>query len=275
MSSALIRWLEKDETQQTLQREAPDGVDIQQMKRWFHYLINNDEDIQDCDPRTVASALLEAAHLGLDPGRNGHAYIIKYGQEAQLQIGYQGMIELAKRSGELANVAADVVREADEFDFYRENGEPKTIHRPKYNGDRGDIRLVYAVLTLKNGKRKVEILDQQDIEAVKNAAKFKGKLSPAWKNFEGEMLKKSAIKRALKTVSQSPEVQRAINHDNAQHFNLERDDRYEAPPRIESQNTASRALTYTDDEIPFGQDEQPEPEVIDADEEGDEEGVVV
>ncbi|EKF2878464.1 recombinase RecT, partial [Escherichia coli] len=87
--------------------------------------------------------IVQCSQLGLEPGSAlGHAYLLPFGNKneksgkknVQLIIGYRGMIDLARRSGQIASLSARVVREGDEFNF--EFGlDEKLIHRPGENED--------------------------------------------------------------------------------------------------------------------------------------------
>lgn len=56
--------------------------------------------IAQCSQNSLFKVLLDCSSLGLEPdGRRAH--IIPYGNEATLIIDYKGLIELAKRSGEV------------------------------------------------------------------------------------------------------------------------------------------------------------------------------
>lgn len=69
-----------------------------------------------CSVPSLLGALVQCAQLGLEPDpRLGLAYLVPYGQDAQLIIGYRGLIHLARRSGEVASVEAHVVYDRDEF----------------------------------------------------------------------------------------------------------------------------------------------------------------
>ncbi|EHL7675887.1 recombinase RecT, partial [Escherichia coli] len=96
-----------------------------------------------CDTMSFVSAIVQCSQLGLEPGSAlGHAYLLPFGNKneksgkknVQLIIGYRGMIDLARRSGQIASLSARVVREGDEFSF--EFGlDEKLIHRPGENED--------------------------------------------------------------------------------------------------------------------------------------------
>lgn len=67
-------------------------------------------------------------------------------KNVQLIIGYRGMIDLARRSRQIASLSARVVREGDDFSF--EFGlEEKLVHRPGENED-AQVTHVYAVARL-------------------------------------------------------------------------------------------------------------------------------
>src|SRR5699024_349340 len=77
-----------------------------------------------CDTMSFVSAIVQCSQLGLEPGSAlGHAYLLPFGNKneksgkknVQLIIGYRGMIDLARRSGQIASLSARVVREGDEF----------------------------------------------------------------------------------------------------------------------------------------------------------------
>ena len=77
-----------------------------------------------CTPMSFLGAVLQCAQLGLVPdGFLGQAYLIPYENrkrkppvlEVQFQCGYRRLITLARRSGEISNMGADVVYEKDQF----------------------------------------------------------------------------------------------------------------------------------------------------------------
>ena len=62
--------------------------------------------LAECTPKSFLGAMMNAAQLGLEPNTPlGQAYILPYSNkgvmEAQFQIGYKGLIDLAYRSGEV------------------------------------------------------------------------------------------------------------------------------------------------------------------------------
>src|SRR5690606_34595531 len=67
----------------------------------------------ECTRESLALALIEAGQLGLEPnGVMGQAYLVPYYNgkakryEAQFQVGYRGLIDLARRSGQITKIEA-------------------------------------------------------------------------------------------------------------------------------------------------------------------------
>lgn len=180
-----------------------------------------------CNQGSFLGAILQCAQLGLEPGGAlGHCYLLPYGNTAQLIIGYRGMIDLARRSGQIVSIAAYVVREEDKFD-YQLGLQPNIIHKPAHKAKPGAVTFVYAVANLKGGGVQFEVMSRAEIEAVRSQSKA-GKSGP-WVSHWDEMAKKTCIRRLFKYLPVSIEIARAIDVD-------ERTDRGEAVSQDEVLN---------------------------------------
>ena len=91
-----------------------------------------------CAPESFYGAVLQCAALGLEPGSAlGHCYLLPFGNgkdksgrpNAQLIIGYRGMIDLARRSGQIVSLSAYCVHEQDTFN-YKLGLDPDIEHIP-------------------------------------------------------------------------------------------------------------------------------------------------
>src|SRR3954454_10260188 len=73
------------------------------------------EKLDRCTPASFLGALMTCAQVGLEPGPQGHVYIVPFWNkrlssfEATFILGYRGIIELARRSSELVDIAAHTV----------------------------------------------------------------------------------------------------------------------------------------------------------------------
>ena len=164
-----------------------------------------------CKRESFLGAVLQCAQLGIEPGSAlGHAYMIPYGQECTLVLGYRGMIDLARRSGQIVSIHAYCVHVKDEFHY--ELGLHADIrHIPSAEADRGAVTYVYAVAHLQGGGVQFEVMSRADIEAIR--AKSKAGRSGPWTMYWEEMAKKTVIRRLFKLLPVSIELARAIEVD--------------------------------------------------------------
>lgn len=170
----------------------------------------------ECEEKSLLAAVMQSAQLGLEPdGILGHAYLIPYRNkkhnryEAQLQIGYRGFIELARRSGRVQSIQAHVVYEKDEFQIAY--GLDEKLHHVPARGDRGAPIGVYAIARFTDGSYHFEFLWKEDVERIRKKSQVPD--SEAWQEFWEEMWKKTAIRRLAKYLPLAPELSRAAALD--------------------------------------------------------------
>lgn len=178
-------------------------------------------ELLECDPTSLFSCLLLGAQLGLEPnGPDQKAFLIPYKKTCSFQLGYRGMLELARRSGEIASIHAEVVYEKDTFELTL-GLDPNLVHKPNLTEtDRGAVVLAYSVAKLKDGSVDFIWMKRSDIDKARKANKGK---SPAWETWFDEMAKKTVMKRHLKTLPMSIEVQDAINTDETVRTEIQED----------------------------------------------------
>lgn len=162
-----------------------------------------------CSQESLLGALMVSAQLGLEPGTLGQCYLIPFENkkagtvECQFQIGYKGLIELLRRSGQLSDIYSYTVYENDDFNI--EYGLSRTLtHKPNFD-ERGEIKGFYAVAILKDGAKAFEYMTKDEV--VKHEEKYrKGSYkNDVWnKNFE-EMAQKTVVKKLLKWLPVSVE----------------------------------------------------------------------
>lgn len=172
-----------------------------------------------CAPESFYGAVLQCAALGLEPGSAlGHCYLLPFGNgkdksgrpNAQLIIGYRGMIDLARRSGQIISLQAWTVHAQDTFN-YQLGLNPDIEHVPASVADRGPVTHVYAVAKLKGGDVQFEVMSRAEIEKIRSASKA-GNSGP-WSSHWDEMAKKTVIRRLFKYLPVSIEAVRAVEID--------------------------------------------------------------
>jgi recombination protein RecT len=129
----------------------PRGMEAKQLVRDALTVVRQTPKLQECDWTTVLGALMTSAQLGLRPNVLGQCYVLPYGRRAQFIVGYQGLIELAHRSGRVLSIVARTVYENDTFELEYHVDKDVMVHRPTLSGDPGKPVLYYARATLTDG----------------------------------------------------------------------------------------------------------------------------
>ena len=212
-------WINK--SQYAISKALPSAITPERFTRMATTAVTMNPDLGECTPSSFIGAMLQAAALGLEPNTPlGQAYLIPYNRkdkrtgkfykEAQFQIGYRGLIELAHRSGEFMSIEAHIVYENDEFD-YELGLEPKLKHKPALR-NKGEMVWVYAVYKLQSGGYGFEVMSREDIEKHRDKYSQAKSFSPWVTNFEA-MAKKTVIKQALKYAPLKSEFVKAMNNE--------------------------------------------------------------
>lgn len=192
----------------------PKHLTAERLMRLATFDIAKTPSLLECDPKSLVSCVLQAAQLGLEPGIIGHAYLVPFKGQATLIIGYKGLIDLVRRSGQLSTIQAQVVYRGDAFD-YDLGLDPKLTHKraESYDG-RPEVTHAYAVARLKDGSVQFEVMTRSDIEAIRSRARS-GSSGP-WTTDYAEMAKKTVLRRLCKMLPVSVEVARAVEAESAQ-----------------------------------------------------------
>lgn len=178
-----------------------------------------------CDVPSLVGAIGQCAQMGLEPNTVlGHAYLVPFntkrkdanGNErwvnsVQVIIGYKGLIDLARRSGQIVSIAAHEVCENDHFELVYGLDE-KLNHTPAM-GERGAVIGFYAVAKLKDGGHSFEFMSLHQVQEIMKATQSKGKYGP-WQDHFIEMGRKTVIRRLAKYLPLSIEFQAAVALDN-------------------------------------------------------------
>jgi len=166
-----------------------------------------------CDRASFFNALLTLSQLGIEPdGRLAHLIPFENRKrnctECQLIIDYKGLVELAMRSGNVANIHADKVCENDLFEFDR---GAITKHKVDFKQPRGKAYAYYALVRFKDGTEKCEVMTLEEVNAIRSRSRASS--SGPWVTDFDEMGKKTAFRRLSKWIQLSPEFRDALEHD--------------------------------------------------------------
>lgn len=161
-------------------------------------LVNNDDLLKKADPYTIITSAMIAATLDLPIERNlGYAYIIPYRNrdkgiyEANFQMGYKGLIQLALRTSQYKAINVTEIYEGELIEFNRLT-ENLIIDQEKRISDK--VIGYAAYFELLNGFRKYVYWTVEDIN--KHKERF-SRNSNIWKNNFDAMAKKTVLKNML------------------------------------------------------------------------------
>lgn len=205
-----------------LARALPKHVSPDRMMRIATTALRANPKLGECSHVSFLGCVLSAAQLGLEVNTPlGQAYLIprrnKRGeQECTLQIGYQGFMDLARRSGEIAAMYAEAVYQGDSFE-YELGLEKKLRHKPSEDIDRESkpITHVYAVAKLKSGEALFVVLTRAQVEKYRKRGASGGGTSTPWDTDYEAMAKKTAIRRLFTWIPKSAEMASASALDES------------------------------------------------------------
>ena len=167
----------------------------------------------DCTQVSLFSSIAQASTLGLEmDGVLGQAYLVPYGNECTLIVGYKGLLSLMRRSGEVSTITLEVVHGGDQFE-YQLGDDPYIRHVPSDDPGResNPITHAYCVVTLKDGgkQRSVWGLAKLTAHMKKHSPSYSKSDSP-WKTNFATMSKKTVVRDMVNRglVPVSAELQR-------------------------------------------------------------------
>ena len=197
---------------------APQGTDVDRIIRVAMFEAVKNERLVQCSPTSVYMALAKACELDLVAGGVLHrASLVPMwdkktkGYNAELWIEYTGLMDLVKRSGEVAHFKAEVVYENDEFEhsFDLESGE--ILRHKKCHDNPGDLVLAYAVCFFKDGQRQVEVMRKDQINKIRSYSRSLD--CGPWSQHTEEMWRKTVIRRICKYLPLTPKTTAVLEHD--------------------------------------------------------------
>lgn len=203
-------------TNQSLNFEVEAGFAVQQLES-NDYLLG----IAMSNQQSVINAVTNVAAIGvsLNPARK-QAYLVPRDNKVCLDISYIGLVDLATQSGSIVWAKSELVYGNDNFQM----GEPGTLPNHKFNPfstDRGEVIGAYVVVKTPSGEFLCDAMSIKDIFDIRDRSSawkawISKKKSCPWVTDEGEMCKKTVIKRASKMWPKNERLNMAIQHLNVE-----------------------------------------------------------
>lgn len=183
---------------------------------------NTTPKLAECSTASILSCVMKCAALGLEPSAVdglGRAYIIPFWNkrtrrlEAQMIVGYRGMIDLARRSGQLKSINAQAVYEGDSFDVWEDESGQHFTFTPAKGAPhtRDTLAYVYVTAHLMGGGFRIEYMTKDEVEQIRKRSKSPDK--GPWATDYEAMALKTVIRRSFKYLPVSVEAQEAAAAD--------------------------------------------------------------
>ncbi|MBQ4178505.1 MAG: recombinase RecT, partial [Elusimicrobia bacterium] len=156
--------------------------------------------IGNIDPMSIKEAFKNMLDTGIPVDKRQLAYVVKYGNGIQYQLGYKGFIHRIKEIFPNSVVKAELVYQGDNFKVTKIDGQAKFVHEVKNPfATKKEIAGAYAYIEyVENGKLTsfIETMNVAEINQIKGCAKT----AKVWDAWYGEMAKKAVIRRLCKTL---------------------------------------------------------------------------
>lgn len=177
-----------------------------------------------------AMSLLAKTDLSLNPITK-LAYLIPSSEnkklKVELRVSYIGLLRGLYSTGAIKSCQVEVICENDFFEF-KLGTKAFVNHIPPFE-NRGNIKGAYCIITLQNDAEIIEIMNTDELQKVRDVAKF----DTIWKAWTEEMSKKTVIKRAIKKIPILPiEISEIVNNDN-QDYDLKKAEKKEEKIEID------------------------------------------
>lgn len=222
-----------DEIQKSLDNMAPQfkmalpaHIKVDKFMRVVRTAIQMNKELLDCDRRSLYSEAMKAAQDGLLPdGREavlntfrcnvGTKEKPRYEKHAVYMPMIGGILKKVRNSGQLKELGSYLVYEGEQFDYWIDDQGEHVMHKPSDEIDHDDKKIlrVWARAQTKDGGIYIEVMSRAQVEKVRSVSKAKD--SGPWKQWWGEMARKTVLRRLSKRLPMSTDLEAVILRDDA------------------------------------------------------------
>jgi recombination protein RecT len=230
MSNQLVKKFEEDllSVKDRWQDVLPENITPQRFVSTVMMAVSKNPVLLKADRNSLVQACIQAASHGLLPdGREGA--IMPFGdrksgkQLAQWMPMVTGLVRRLRELGDLTSVSAYCVYKGDTFHVTL-GDDPKIVHEVDPSGSRKGADIVAAYAIFKNGPEVIhrEIMTRDEIEQARKVSRAAN--GPAWRDWYGEMARKTVLRRGSKAIPLSAAAAAIIeNEDQWVDFDLKDD----------------------------------------------------
>lgn len=229
VADQVAQYLERPDMKKQLMAALPSHMTPERMGRVCLTAIRQTPALMECTASSLIAVTIEAAQLGVEPGPLGHGYFVpfnknigtkqapKWIKEAKLIIGYRGLLDLMRRTGDIVTVGAFPIYSNDKFKLVR-GFEEELMHEPAVE-DRGELIAFFAYATTKDGGRYADFMTLSEVNKIRSQSKAKD--DKAWTEHYEEMGRKTVLRRLAKYLPMSVEYADRNDTDLQREFGTE------------------------------------------------------
>lgn len=216
-----VQQLTKDLATQSKQIASmlPPGMDPARFMRTTVNAISThaqSDKLLNADRQSLFNACQKAAADGLLLDGKEATLVVFSGNVAYMPM-TQGLVRLARNSGEIGNISYATVYKNDEFEYYTDLDGVHFIHKAikEWEGDRGEPVAAFCLISLKDSDEKIlKVLSKSRIMAIAQGGKNAHQYTPGKGAHFEEWWGKTVIKNALKYAPKSTFLESALAADN-------------------------------------------------------------
>lgn len=191
----------------------PKHLNADRMTRLALTVFSTNPNMQNCSMQSIASSIMVAAQLGLEPNVNGQGYLIPYKETCTFVPGWKGLVDLVSRSGR-GTVYTGVIYADQKYTFIDGARRDLIIHNETELDDEADITHAYAIGWVKDSDIPViELWSMSRILKHRDKYNKVGRRHYSYDNLE-MYARKVPLLQVLKYMPCSIELQNAIQISN-------------------------------------------------------------
>lgn len=203
-----------------IERSGLDKATFKKEASFAMQIMEKNDYLRTCNPNSILKAVLNVAQIGLTLNPvSKYAYLVPRGGECVLDPSYMGLVKLLTDSGSVKSIQCQLIYDGDEIEVDFASDRKITKHIPYVitGNEQGNIRAVYSVATLHDDSFHCELMSRRDVEEIREKSEaYKAYKNPQkpnvktciWIDHEGEMFRKTCIKRHFKHLPKSGNLDR-------------------------------------------------------------------
>ncbi len=197
------------------------GIDANRFARMTITALNANPKLYECTIDSLLSCLVLSAQYGLPPTGARGMWLVPFKTKNGLIctpiIDYRGLVTMARRSGHVHAMSAEVVRDGDFFDY--EMGTAPFLKFRREADQDAPITHVWASAALSEGPPQFVVLTRAEVDAVKRTSKAGGR--GPWVDHFDRMACKTAVRRLCNLLPMQDDDHRLLGATDSEKVGVE------------------------------------------------------